>query len=170
MRSLTGSCCCLFFVLLVAGGVAFAASPSLRQRVTGRSGPGRVGPGDVDPPPPYLPLTERLSWLAAEAYQQLAVRYPPKTAKNQYFNQRTADLVAALRLYRDVINAAYPDNMIEAGLSDKPVFFLEAIVEQYQKVSPRTPDVDKAIAIIQELDRTSAAGVYVAAARLVLGR
>lgn len=118
----------------------------------------------------YRPLAGRLARLAAEAYQQITRRLSPDDDDKREAVGYGADLVAALRFYRDVVSEAFADHLLDAGLSENPIVFLNGVVAQYEKVNPRTPDVDKAIQIIRELSRSPLADAYVAVARSVLGR
>ncbi|GIJ56176.1 hypothetical protein [Virgisporangium aurantiacum] len=117
----------------------------------------------------YRPLDGRLARLAAEAHPQIAGRISESTFGRDDIGY-AADLVAALRFYRDVVSEAYYDNLFDAGLSDNPANFLALTVEQYEKIHPRTPDIDTAIQILRELSRSSRFTAYVALARAALGR
>lgn len=118
----------------------------------------------------YRPLGGRLARLSAEAYPQIAGRARPDDDDKREVVGYAADLVAALRLYREVISDAFTDSMFDAVLSDNPINFLSGVVEHYENVNPRTSDVDQAIVIIREISRSSLADAYVGLARVALGR
>jgi hypothetical protein len=80
---------------------------------------------------------------------------------------RTADFLAALRIYRDIVAAAFTDDLISAGLAGKPAHFLAQFVDNYHQAPP-SPERDQAISVISSVDQSPSAGVLVAMARLII--
>jgi curved DNA-binding protein CbpA len=110
----------------------------------------------------------RMRQLAEEAQREVFAVLGTATNDAQRETYiRTADFLAALRIYRDIVAAAFTDDLISAGLAGKPAHFLAQFIHNYRQAPP-SPERDQAISVISSVDQSPSAGVLVAMTRLTI--
>ena len=113
-------------------------------------------------------LSGRMRQLAEQAQRDLFAVFGAATSDTQRETYiRTADLLAALRFYRDIVAPAFTDDMLSAGLAARPADFLHQIIDHYRR-APQSAERDQAISVIVDVDQSSSAGVLVAMVRLTI--
>jgi hypothetical protein len=106
--------------------------------------------------------------LAEEAQRDVFAAFGAATNEVQRETYiRTADFLAALRIHRDIVAAAFTDDLISAGLGGNPAQFLAQFIHNYRQAPP-SPERDQAISVISFVDQSPTAGVLVAMARLTI--
>ena len=175
------------------GSTAGGRGPTF-VRTDGRPGyftpPGAV-PAPVMTPPPRIPnsgngsrgvppqsgpglgpsgFTGRLHELAEEAYVDMFRAVGPANGPTQAETYgRSADLLAALRFYRDAVARAFSDDLISDALSSRPADAMGSFIANISR-SPYTPERDQALGVLRYVHSSPSAGVYVALARLAIQR
>jgi hypothetical protein len=115
-----------------------------------------------------LCFTGRMRELATQAQHDVFAVFGAATSQTQRQTYiRTADFLAALRIYRDIVAAAFTDDLISAGLAGKPAQFLAQCIDNYRQ-APGSPERDQAISVIAAVDQSSDAGVLVGMVRLTI--
>lgn len=111
-------------------------------------------------------LTGNMAALSEQALAEIHSTLGPGAAKEDFLHE-VADFLAAMRYYRTSILAAYTDELIEAGLSDRPAVFIAKFISDYQGLPP-SPERDQAIGILQWVDNYPSAGLVVGMARMTI--
>ena len=145
--------------------------------------PGAI-PAPAPPPRPYPPsqplgppgsfgpamFTGPMRALAEQAHQEMFATVGRATSPQQAATYaQSADLLAALRFYRVAVAAAFTDDLISAGLSDRPARFLQGFLTHIGR-SPACAERDQALNVLRHIHHSPLAGVYVGLARLVIER